>query len=101
MGGELFEGVADDQRAEGVDGGDDDLIAATNGEGEAVAFMGAVGGEDDVCGGVVGVGVHRVRAVEGAGGGEADVAGGEGGELSRHGSDKWGGDRVLGLGSGE
>ena len=56
--------------------------------GEAVAFVGSVGGKDDVGGGVVGVGVHRVRAIEGAGGREADVARGERGDLSRHGREE-------------
>src|SRR5882724_1500726 len=60
-----------------VDRGDLDIIAPPDGEGESVPLVsvGRVGAQDDVCGRVVGVRVHRVGAVELARGGETDVVG--------------------------
>ena len=74
----------DHQWAKRGHGGDDDLIAAPDREREAVPLMRAIGFEDDVGGRVIGVGIHRVRAVELAGRWETDVADGQGGDL--HGS---------------
>ena len=47
----------------GVYGGDAQLVAPADGEGEPMAFKGAVGLEDHVGRRVVGGLVHRVRAV--------------------------------------
>ena len=50
-----------------------DVVAAPDGEGQPVPLLAAAGPHDHVGGRVVGVGVHRVRAVELARGGEPDV----------------------------
>ena len=72
--GDGGERTSDDQRRERADGGNNDLIPSTNGEGEPVALMRAVGFENDVGGGVIGIGIHRVRSIELARGGKADVS---------------------------
>ena len=51
-----------------------DLVAAADGEGEAVTFeCRRVGRQDDIGGRIVGVRVHRIRTVELRGGGKAQV----------------------------
>lgn len=45
---EVGEGATDDEMLVGADGGADDFVAATDGEGGAVAFEAGVGVEDDV-----------------------------------------------------
>ena len=58
-----------------------DLVAAADGEGQAVALVVAVGFENDIGGRIVGIRVHGVRAVEGGRGREAQVVGEESGDL--------------------
>ena len=75
VGADLVEVEALHARGERLDGGHAQLVAAAFGEREAVALEPVVGGERDVRRRVVGVGGHRVGAVEALRGGEADVAG--------------------------
>ncbi|GAB3995002.1 hypothetical protein GCM10029992_11060 [Glycomyces albus] len=70
---EVVDLAADDVLGERLDRRAADVVAASDGEGEAVAFAAVVGVQDDVGRRVVGVGVHRVGAVEAARSGEADV----------------------------
>ena len=73
---DLLERAADDERLERAGRGDAHLGAATARERQAVTLEAVVGvgAQDDVRRRVVGIGVHRVRAVEPARGREADVA---------------------------
>ncbi len=61
--GERFERAADDQRFQRFDRGDTQFIATPDGEGQAMAGERAVGVQDDVGRRVIGIGIHRVRAV--------------------------------------
>ena len=73
VGGDVGEREPDNQRLQGLDGGDADLVAAPAGEGQAVPLQAFVTGmQGDVGGGVIRAFVHRVRAVEGQGGRNAD-----------------------------
>ena len=65
--------AAFDEAGEVLEGEDAELGAAAEGEGEAVAFEGAVGFEDAVGGGVVGVFINGVGADAVERGGEAQV----------------------------
>ena len=77
-----FVGVpADEQLPVAVHGGGDQFIAAAAVEDQPVAGFAVVGAHFDIGGGVVGVDVDGVRAVELEGGGEADVGGADGGDL--------------------
>ena len=73
VGGDGVEGAVDDVAGEVFEGLDDEVSAAAEGEGEAVAFEGGVGLEDAVGGGVVGVFIDGVGADVLAGGGKAEV----------------------------
>ena len=65
VGEHVLERASDHERPQRFDGGDADLVAASDREGEAVPSGGLVVGADDHVGRrVVGVRVHRVRAVE-------------------------------------
>src|SRR5918998_765186 len=72
---ERLEGSPDNQRGEGLDGGDAQLVAAPDGEGEAVPLEVGVRLQDRVGRRVVRGLVHGVRAVEVLGGREPYVAG--------------------------
>ena len=72
----------DHVRAHRFDGGCHDLVAASDGEAEAMALdegsvcfraERGIGTQDDIGGGVVGIGVHGVRAVQLLRGRKADV----------------------------
>lgn len=63
-GHELLQRQADDEVFVGLDRGADDVVAATDGEGGTVPRQSRVGVEDDIGGGVVRIGVHRVGTVE-------------------------------------
>ncbi|CAM5243625.1 hypothetical protein STANM309S_05160 [Streptomyces tanashiensis] len=65
IGAQFVDAPADDVFAQGVDGGDLDIVATADREGEAMALVGAFGGaQDEVGGGVVGVGIHGVGPVQ-------------------------------------
>ena len=76
VGDDALERAADDQRLERPGRGDADLGPAPAREGQAVTLDAVVGvrAQDDVRGRVVGIGVHRVRAVEPARRRKANVA---------------------------
>ena len=63
LGEDLVDVAADDQRREGADRLGADLVAAADREREAVPLEAAVGVEDHVGGGVVGILVDRVGPV--------------------------------------
>ena len=72
--GDVMHGAADNVRAEGLDRGDDDIVATADREAQRVSGQaGGVGGEDRVRGGVVRIGVHRIRTVVVERGREPDV----------------------------
>ncbi|MNE65723.1 hypothetical protein D3C80_1612280 [compost metagenome] len=75
VGGDLFQGLANDQRCQRLHGGCADLVATADGEGQAVAFqVRGVGVQHDVGGRVVRCAVHGVGAVQRQRSREADVA---------------------------
>ena len=76
VGDDPLERAADDERLERASRRDADLGAATARERQPVPFEAVVGSraQNDVRGRVVGIGVHRVRAVEPARRREANVA---------------------------
>src|SRR5690349_1560070 len=76
IGGERLQRLADNQGRERPAGGYAQLVAAPDGEGQAVAFeaIGAISLKHNICGRVIGIAIHGIRAVECARGGEADVA---------------------------
>ena len=74
VGGNRLQRLAHDQRCERLDRRHADLVAAADGEGQAVAFQFRIGLQHDIGGRVIRRGVHRVGAVERARGREADVA---------------------------
>jgi hypothetical protein len=85
VGDDLLEPLADDERSEGVDGGDAELVAAADGEGETVPFQtGGIGVEDDVGGRIVGVRMHGVGTGQGKRGGEAHIEGLDLGDRGGH-----------------
>ena len=62
IGGEVLERSADDVMTEGFDCGGANLVAAPNRKRQPVAFEAAVGLENHVRGGVIGIGVHGIGA---------------------------------------
>ena len=71
--GDGAEGAVDDVAGEVADGLDDEIGAATEGEGEAMTFEGRVGLEDAIGSGVVRILIDCVGADVVAGGGEAQI----------------------------
>jgi len=74
---QCFHPAAEDMAAQCVDGGDLDVVAPPDGEGEPVALVpvGGIGAQHDVGRRVVGVRFHGVGAVQLARGGKSDVVG--------------------------
>ena len=64
---------ADDEEPETVHTVTDDLVTPAQTEGQPVSTVASVRGQADIDGGVVGVRVHRVRAVTLQGGGKSGV----------------------------
>ena len=61
----------------GVDGSDDDIIAAADGEDESVAGITSIRGDDNIGGGIIRIGVHGVGAREGGRCRESEIIGGD------------------------
>src|ERR1700733_755867 len=80
--GDGAEGAVDDVAGAVADGPPDEVGAAAEGEGKAMACERGVGFEDAVGGGVVGVDVDGVGADVVAGGGKTQVDDTDGGDLN-------------------
>ncbi len=85
----------DDQRRQRLDRRAANLIAAPDGEGQAMAAQPCiVRVEDAVSGRIIGVGIHRIRPVEHQRGGEAEVDNPDAGD-GRHARARYAGRRSL------
>ena len=75
---EQFLDVASDEGfGHGVDGSDDDIIAAADGEDESVAGITGIRGDDNIGRGIIRIGVHGVGAGEGGRCRESEIIGGD------------------------
>ncbi len=81
--GDLFQCQSNNERLQSTDGGDDDLVAATDGEGQTMAFPSAIRAQDDVGRRIVRILVHGVGAIKFARGRKAHIVGVESANL-RH-----------------
>ncbi|MNV64340.1 hypothetical protein D3C71_1569770 [compost metagenome] len=65
IGGDLFQSDTDDLVLQRADRRAADLIAAANGKSQPVAAqIGAIGLQDHISGGVVGIRIHRIGSVQ-------------------------------------
>ena len=69
--------TSDEGFGHGVDGSDDDIIAAADGEDESIAGITGICGDDNIGRGIIRIGVHGVGAGEGGRCRESEIIGGD------------------------
>ena len=70
---DLFEAPADDEVPKRVDGRDDHLVAAADGERQPMPLDAGIRRQHDICGRVIGIDVHRIGARERLGCRKAEI----------------------------